>query len=280
MTFVNKKYFILIFILFSTHLFAQNVFDEQFNYAQKLYNEENYFDAITELKRLQYFDSSDKYSFTSNFLIGECYKQGAKFSDAINYFVSAEICADNINDLYSAKEEIIRTNILRRTTSRALELIDALENDKHFENKTNQINYWRGWAYIFADDWDNAVVSFSKINSNHELKLLCEKTSDDLYSVGFAKGISILIPGAGQIYTGEYFSGFLSFGWNVLWGYLTINSFADDRIFDGLMTGSFLWMRFFNGNLQNAEKFAIEKNWEISNRALEYLQFEYPGLKP
>lgn len=280
MSFVNKVFVFFIIYLTSLNVFAQKAFKVQFDLAETLYTQKNYFDAITELKRLQFFDPSNNNSFKTNFLIGECYKQGAKFSDAINYFVLAELDASNLKDLYSAKEQIIRSNILRRTSFRALVLLDSLENDERFNDEIDLINYWRGWAYIFTNDWDNAALSFAMISSEHELKILCKNTDDKLYSVGFAKGISFIIPGAGQFYTGEYISGFLSLGWNVLWGYLTIQSFVDERVFDGVMTGSFLWMRFYNGNLQNAEKFAVEKNVEISNSTLNYLQNEYSGLKP
>jgi hypothetical protein len=88
------------------------------------------------------------------------------------------------------------------------------------------------------------------------------------------------VPGSGQIYVGEYLSGLLSFGWNVLWGYLTINAFIEERIFDGFAVGNFLWLRFYSGNIHNAGKFADEKNLEITNRALGYLQFRYKGEKP
>jgi len=84
----------------------------------------------------------------------------------------------------------------------------------------------------------------------------------------------------GQFYTGEYVSGLISLGWNVLWGYLTINAINEDRIFDGFMIGTLLWYRFYNGNLQNAEKFAKQKNLEKSNSALRYLQNKYKGNKP
>jgi hypothetical protein len=66
----------------------------------------------------------------------------------------------------------------------------------------------------------------------------------------------------------------------VLWGYLTINAFNEDRIFDGVMIGTLLWWRFYSGNLQNAEKFATEKNLKKTNAALRYLQNNYIGKKP
>jgi len=39
-------------------------------------------------------------------------------------------------------------------------------------------------------------------------------------------------------------------------------------------------MRFYRGNFQNAEEFALQKNLEMSNKALNYLQYQYQGLKP
>ena len=115
---------------------------------------------------------------------------------------------------------------------------------------------------------------------NDSLKILCENVSSDKYNVTTAKILSYLIPGAGQFYTGHYLSGILSLGWNALWGYLTVKAFVDDRIFDGFVIGNFLWLRFYVGNLQNAEKFAEETNLIIANKALSYLQNQYKGEKP
>jgi len=278
---VNRFYLIiLIFSTFSAKIAAQDVFVKQYDFAKQLYADENYYDTVTELKRLLYFDKSETYNYKANILIGEGYKQGGKFADAVKHFTLAEINAASGDELYYSRIENVRVNILRRTTDRALDLINSLEDDKRFSSKKDELNYWRGWAYIFADDWENATFSFGRIDNQHELKLLAEKVEDEKYSVNFAKIISMIIPGAGQFYTGEYVSGLLSLSWNVLCGYLTIKSFVDDRIFDGIMVGSLLWLRFYNGNIYNAEKFAEEKNLIISNKALLFLQNSYEGEKP
>ena len=271
---------ILTAFTFVGRISAQDSFAIQFDFAEQLYAEEKYYDAITELKRLLYFEERGNYKYKANILIGKSYKQGGKFSDAVKHFTLAEINAANGHELFYSRIENVRVNILRRTTKQALDLIISLEDDDRFASRKDELNYWRGWAYIFADDWKNAAFSFGKINSEHELKLLAEKVEDEKYSVDFAKIISMIIPGAGQFYTGEYVSGLLSLGWNVLWGYLTINSFVDDRVFDGVMVGSLLWFRFYNGNTYNAEKFAKEKNLIISNKALLFLQHGYEGEKP
>ena len=280
MTSVSKIFIVILFVwILATNLFAQDSFADQFNLAKNLYEEEKYFDAVTEFKRLLFFYEEDNYSYESNLLIGLSYKEGAKFSEAIQHFTLAELNSKNIDEVFIARLEIIKANILRRTTARALTILDSLLNDSRFASKIDEINYWRGWTYIFSDDWENASLSFSAIQLKHHLALLCDSIANDLYNPQLAKILSI-VPGAGQFYTGEYVSGLISIGWNVLWGYLTINAFMEDRMFDGLMVGSLLWWRFYSGNIQNAEKFAIEKNLEKTNSALRYLQNDYNGKKP
>lgn len=262
------------------NLQAQLDLDGQFNYAKTFYDNEKYFNAVTEFKRLLFFDDTNKYVFEANKFIGLSYKEGAKFSDAVYYFTLAEKNAQNNEEIFEIKIEIIKINILRRSTGRAFALLDSLQNDKRYINKKDEINYWRGWTYIFSDDWENASSMFNSISPNHELKVLADSINAEFYNVTLSKVLSVFLPGAGQFYTGEYVSGLISLGWNVLWGYLTINAFLDDRIFDGIMIGSLLWWRFYTGNLQNAEKFALEKNLEITNNALRYLRNNYPGNKP
>lgn len=278
MNFVISKIYLLVLITFFDIL-SQDYLQDQFNYAKQLFEKKEYYDAITEMKRLQFFDEEKVFAFSSNEIIAKSYKMGGKYNEAVHYFNLAEINAAT-TDIYEIKTEIIRVNILRRTTNRALQLLDELEKDKRFQNKKDDIYYWRGWAYIFADDWEKAAKTFSFITPEHELKIFCEYVGDKKYSVTFAKIASAILPGAGQFYTGNYISGLLSLGWNVLWGYVSINAFIEERVFDGLMTANFLWLRFYTGNLQNAEKFAEEKNVEIVNNALYYLQHNYGGLKP
>ncbi|MEJ2617134.1 MAG: hypothetical protein P8Z35_19435, partial [Ignavibacteriaceae bacterium] len=158
----DKKYILLslisfFIIAFSSYSLSQNSLEEelktQFNLAKELYNKEKYFDAITELKRLLFFDTHNRYAYSANELIGESYKMGAKFSDAIRYFFIAGLHASSNEQFFNTRIEIVKINILRRTISRAFTLLDSLETDERFSAKKDEITYWRGWAYIFDDKW-------------------------------------------------------------------------------------------------------------------------------
>jgi len=279
MTFVNKNLLLLIIVLTSS-LVAQSTLQQQFDFAKKLFTQEKYFDAITEFKRLQFFDNENQFSFQSNLLIGKSYKAGAKYDESIKYFVLSEMDAASDEEYFKAKIFNARTNILRRTTKQAERILNDLLIDQRFKSNEKEIKYWIGWSYIFSDDWEKAYEIFNENNLDTALASLCELVDQEKYSVNFAKYSSYLIPGFGQFYTGEYLSGAISLGWNILFGYLTINAFVEDRIFDAIIIGNFLWLRFYSGNIQNAEKFAVQKNLEISNKALEYLQYSFMGERP
>jgi hypothetical protein len=47
-----------------------------------------------------------------------------------------------------------------------------------------------------------------------------------------------------------------------------------------MIVGELLWFRFYSGAVETAEKLAIEKNAEVTTRALHYLEYEYQGMKP
>jgi len=276
-----KSFWLLFIFLISVETgFAQLQLEKQLTFAESLFVQEKYFDAITEAKRLSFFDITSQYSFRVNSLIAESYRQGGKFSEAVHYFTKAEIAANNVKELFKTKIEIIKINILRRAFYLVDHQLDDMGKDARFAADSSSLQYWRGWNYLFHDDWEKAVETLGKIDSAATLKNICEEVQKKKYSVSFAKGLSVVLPGAGQIYTGNYVSGVLSLGWNVLLGYLTVQAFSADRAFDGMAIGTLLWLRFYNGNLSNAEKFAVEKNELIKNETLDYLQKNYQGLKP
>jgi len=276
-----KLLIILLYFLVAVSNYAQlDNLSVQLDYANNLYYNNQFFDAITEYKRLIFFDSSKTTHFKAYFQIGKCYKAGAKLDDAIKYFALAEMNSNTNEERLKSKIEIVRCNILRKTTARAHQLLDQLESSAFGKEIRDSIYYWRGWTYMFEDKWQSASDSFAKINPYHELKILCDRVEKDKVSVTFATVISYILPGAGQIYTGNYLSGLLSLGWNIVSAYLTIKSFNADRVFDGFAILTLLWQRFYRGNIQNAEQFALEKNIGIANNTLIYLQNQFKGIKP
>lgn len=278
-----KKLFLIFFLFFSA-LNAQNSLENIRAKADSLYRSGNYFDAITEYKRLRFFaeltNSLSEYSYYSNFMIGKSYKAGARFDDAVKYFFKASLDADDRDKEFRTKIEMIKVNILRGTLVRADEIIEEIEKDERFGDKRDSLNYWRAWVNIFNDNWDEAYRILKENQLSYDMQRVCRNVIEQKYSVTFAKTISYIVPGSGLIYTGNYLQGFMSLGYNLLFGYFTADAFAAERIFDGMTNGALLWLRFYRGNIQAAEKKANDRNKEIFNKALTYFQLNYDGAKP
>lgn len=258
-------------------LLAQEYLKRQKKFADSLFSKKDYFRAITEYKRLKFFDSNGSFNFVSDFKIALSYKGGAKFKEAANYFNLALAEANNDSEEFTANIELVKTLIIARRTTRALAKINSLKKI-YYGNKRKELQYWQGWAFMFAEKWVKADSVF-RIIGETKLDSVCKNVLNERYSLTVAKIFSYLMPGAGQLYAGHPWSGLMSFAWNALWGYLTLKAFFAERYFDGIVIGNLLWFRFYRGNLQNAERFARRENKKIYNNAYDYLQFKFKGKK-
>lgn len=265
---------ILIIICTYNYIFPQSELVKQLNYANSLYFNQEYYDAIKEYKRLIFFDKEKLFKYYSLYQIAKCYKYGRKFENSYNFFSLALTEAKSPKDIFDCKINICRLNIIEKKTKNAHRILDELERDLMFVDFQEEIKFWRAWVFFFEMDYKKSKNIFNELNKI-QLKNLSEKLLDESYSVQKAKILSTIIPGMGQFYTGNYLSGVGSLLWNILSGYLTISALSNERIFDGILISNFLWLRFYKGNLENAEKFAVDKNDKIFNESLKFIYFNF-----
>lgn len=258
---------LLIFFSISSFIFSQNDLIKQLDYADSLYFYQNYYDAITEYKRLIFFDKEKSFIYYSFNQIARCYKYARKFEDSYNFFSLALTEAKSSKEIFDCKINICRLNIIEKKTKNAHRILDELETDSLFLEFEKEIKHWRAWVFYFEMDYKKAKDIFDELNKK-ELANFSEKLLEDSYSVQTANILSTILPGMGQFYIGNYLNAAGSFLWNLLSLYLTINAFSSERIFDGIVLSNFLWLRFYVGNLENAEKFAIDENEKIFNESL------------
>ncbi len=269
----------LIFLVLSFYIHSQSDLIKQKEYADSIFFSQNYFDAIKEYKRLMFFDKEKIFTYYSLNQIARCYKYGRKFEDSYNFFSLALSEANSIKEIFDVKVNICRLNIIERKIINAHRILDDLEKDSLFKEYKSEIKYWRAWAYFFEMEYIMAMNIFNELELI-ELSNLSQKSYQNHYSVSTAKILSMILPGVGQFYTGNYLNGLGSFAWNLLSVYLTIKAFSEERIFDGTVLANFLWFRFYRGNIENAEKFAIQKNEETLHQTLQYFYSKYPEEIP
>jgi tetratricopeptide (TPR) repeat protein len=252
---------------------------KQKEYADSLFFNENYFDAITEYKRLIFFDEEKLFNYYSFFQIALCYKHSGKFEDSYNYLSLALAEAQTNEEIYQSKINLCRLNIIENKIKNAHRILDDLEKDTSFNHLALQTKYWRAWIYFFERNFEKSTEIFELLGFS-ELAEISKNNSNEFFSVDKAKFLSYIIPGAGQIYTGHYLSGIGSLAWNILSSYLTLNAFWQERIFDGILISNLLWLRFYRGNISNAENFAIIKNDQLFYQSLYKILENFPDLIP
>lgn len=270
---------LLIFYTISNLIFSQSDLLKQLEFADSLFFNKNYFDAIKEYKRLIFFDTGKSFAYYSYNQIAKCYKYGRKFEDSYNFFSLALTEAKSLREIFDCKLNICRLNIIEKKTKNAHRILDQLEKDFFLSEFENEIKFWRAWTFYFEMDFEKANEIFNQLNKK-ELANLSEKLLDESHSTQKAKILSMILPGVGQFYTGNYLNGLGSFLWNLLSGYLTINALKNERIFDGVVISNFLWLRFYKGNIENAEKFAIDENEKLFNESLNFIYLNFPEEIP
>lgn len=274
------KITVIAFLFISSSCFPQHFLEEQYQYAHSLYNEKNYFDAVTEGKRLLFADTVGSYSHPGNMLIAHSYKAGGRFEDALAYFNLARKYSSGNRDDYIARLEAVKCLIILRSPS-ALTLLRGLEKDHTSEyDPYGSPAYWRGWYWLFRGEPGFAHEEFAKTSAGNFLSEFCDSINNEKYSVNFGRSISYLMPGSGLVYSGEYYRAFMSLLWNALGIWLTADALNSGRTLDGVLLANFVWFRFYFGGISNAQKEITNKNNELINTAIQYLETNYKGLKP
>ncbi len=277
---INISILFLFLYCLSFESAAQDILAEQKRHTEELFIEGKYFDAVTEGKRLTFFDTASRYSYTANLLIARSYKAGGRFNDALKYFNLARKYARNDLAGYESRIEAVKCLIILRSSS-ALTILRSLENEPSAGHaQFGCPAYWRGWYYLFCGEPGNAAEEFAKNDEGKFLAAFCDSINNEKYSVNFGRSISYLIPGSGLFYAGEYYKGMMSLAWNALGIWLTADALNSNRALDGVLIANFAWFRFYFGGVRNADKEIRNRNNELTNSAIDYLTINYKGLKP
>lgn len=252
----------------------------QLQFADSLLSSGNPYDAVTEYERVLFFDTRRQFTFRVLAGKASAYHQGGKYQEAAECAELAIDAAPGISKIREMQFFLIQNRLLQHNTAAVYGLLDAMRQNKANDTIAAALQYWYGWAKMFDDDWEQAANYFGECDSADFLKNFCLDVHNKKYPVSFIKFISLVLPGSGSLYTGHYLSGALSLGWNVLFGYLSVHAFQEQRILDGFLIADLLWLRFYTGSLENAEKYAIEANKKIYIESLQFLETEYQGAKP
>ncbi|MDD5529305.1 MAG: tetratricopeptide repeat protein [bacterium] len=221
-------------------------------FADTLFNEGKYDNAILEYKRLNFFapDSHSQYR------IGQCYEKAGDLKNAVRYYEKAGSCA---------YYDLIGAHLKSGDYSSARFVCDDLINGKEL----------RGWIYILEDNYDDASECFEDSEfkqKTNQFKLLPYKSEDK------AVLLSTFIPGSGEFYTHNFKNGLLTLLFNGITGVLAVKSFHEHRYLDGTLITMLLWNRFYEGGMKNALTSVTKYNEILKQKHLKELEKYAPEI--
>lgn len=250
---------LLICFLFFPNQTKSNSINNIIAFGDSLMNNGNYIHALHEYKRADFFaDSSYKLGIASR--IANTYFFLADYKNARIYYDSSSY--------YSEDENIKMDYFFQKIVCYMLEgdFATALLRSEQRLNITNELdikkkNLYNGICYFGLEQYDSAYFYFKKsIPENDTSKLIVleeqfkkrKKLNKPNESISII--LSIILPGAGQIYAGDIKNGLNSV--LLVGGILGVGVFAPSISYS--LTLPFFY-RYYIGGLSHARQIAIDK---------------------
>lgn len=228
-------------------------------FADTLFNNGDYGTAMLEYKRLNLFYPAPALAGQVNhfkYQIGKCYEKTGDYENAVKYYQEA-----------GANKDLIRIYLRLEDYSSASFICEDLNDSKI-----------TGWVYLMESSYDEASKCFEE-SGDKEIQQAAIKCKTLPYkSITTAELISVLIPGSGEAYAGNWKSGLVTLLLNGITGGLAVKSFVDHRYLDGTLITCLFWNRFYNGGIMNAGVSASKYNELLKQRYLNSIKDYAPDF--
>ncbi|MEW6614122.1 MAG: tetratricopeptide repeat protein [Thermodesulfobacteriota bacterium] len=289
--FILILFFIISTIFFSCSVLAEELKPEtknrslvigeasQFKLAGELFDEGDYFRAITEYKRFIYFFPESSLLEMAYFKIGEAYFNGKKWEQAVHAF-------ERLRDKFPEGKLTGRSYYLTgmayfhkkdysSSRKQFKKIIDSLATSELIDDAMLQI----AMSYVEEEKWVEALGSFKRIGEESDLYHFAESFASGLgemdklplKSPALAGTFAAILPGAGHFYTGRKRDGATALLLNgaFIWG--AVESYNNENYaVAGILT--FFELGWYFGNIYSAVGSAHKYNKRLKN---EYIK----GLK-
>ncbi len=195
----------MIFSIIISFLLCTTPAEEQLTFANHLFEEGDYYRAITEYKRLLFISSNPSEQRFARQRILSAFKRAGRLEEASAYL-------DNFtNDQFRYMEKA-KLHLLMNDTGQARQYLKLIESDT--------VHILLGWSYMMDGDWENSQKAFQRIPDDSPLSAtansLVTSAEEAEHTIPRKSPVlsgllSALIPGAGRFYTERPGDGLFSF---------------------------------------------------------------------
>lgn len=185
--------------------------DRQFQLAEKYFQEQDYFRAISEYKRFIYFFPQASRVGPATFKIGQSYFRNKEYNNALGFF--KKVSAGYGGTALAVKAVLMQSEcyLSLQAPGPAVSVLEQLAAHTHDSDIRDEAFYRIGWIYFDTQSWDKARTFFEKIEPQNRRKYRLSELLREFDAVGAIPqknpalaGLLGLIPGAGYLYTARY----------------------------------------------------------------------------
>lgn len=256
--------------------------DKVLSFADRLYDERDYYRAISEYERFLFLAPGDSRARTARYQIAMCYLQGERHDEAIRMF--RKIAEEQPRDgtVRQAQLGIAEALYLKRrydqSTEAYLEYLRIYPDAPDRDNVRLRI----GWSRLRQGNWRDAGAEFDKVPPDSPLSGQAQWLAAESRaypdrpekSPALAGGLSAVLPGAGQYYVGRERDALVSFLLNGIFGWATLEAVHNrSRTTAGVLL--FFESGWYFGNVYNAVSSAYKYNRDRRQEHLDRMSNQY-----
>ena len=233
-------------------------------FAEDQYRIGNYESALTAYQRFLFFNKEDQSRKGRTFFrLADCFFQTKKYDQAAGYYDLAFFSLDNDSMKQEAVFQKISCMLLKQQYQ--LALVELMTLPDSMSNRFVRKKYfYSGITYFALNDFDAAQNDFIRMSElpayqnkikalfvrNKKLQRIHPKT---------AMVLSMIIPGMGQLYSGDYRNAINSFTITSAFMVLGIETALAYSFIDALIAVFPWYQRYYMGGYNKAETIAIAR---------------------
>ncbi|MFZ4591730.1 MAG: hypothetical protein ACOYN6_12075 [Ignavibacteria bacterium] len=248
------------------------------DFANHLFNNGDYYRAISEYKELSFFSKNNDSVFNYEMQIARSYRLSKKYETSVFYFSNIlnknasiktgelDICYFNIGLNYLGL----------KIPSQTIQYSSLLSN-----NSIDKKHLLNGYFYLKTNQYDSSLKYFklSEIQSkDSSIRMISSQYRNNIIeylkapqkSTFLATALSIIVPGMGQVYTKHYVDGLQAFGFVAVFGFTTYATYKYDQKYSAnyLLTiiSAAITSSFYVANIISANTTAQYYNQRVKDK--------------
>lgn len=232
------------------------------DYARSSYEQENFVAAESAFRRVLFFDKAGVYASEINFKLANSLYFNGSYQEANYYYDLAYFLASDSLKTVITLQKASSYLLLQNYSYTRIELYNLPLGLSTKDQK--QALFYEAMLEFAEQNFDTSEVLFKQLSTDTLVidNLFVKNSAIEKLNPKTAKVLSIIVPGLGQMYAGDWKAGINSF---VLTGglfYLGIRSGINNSFLDAAISVLPWFQRYYTGGFKRAEKIAIAKKQE------------------